>query len=109
MRTGTNRRESTPPARKQKDAVFNLNAPTATTVQLAGSFNDWSPSSLQMNRSEDGVWRAEVGLPPGRYEYKFVVDGSWCCDVTDAGPTDTADGCVPNDLGTMNRVIEIPQ
>ena len=94
-------------ATRQKATRFTLHAPAATSVHLAGSFNDWNPSALGMRCSDDGYWFADVALPPGRYEYKFVVDGGWCCDVSESGPSEVADGCVPNDHGTMNRVIEV--
>ncbi|MCC5821940.1 MAG: AAA family ATPase [Phycisphaerales bacterium] len=51
------------------------------SVAVAGSFNEWNPSQGGMTkRSELGIfeWRAE--LPPGRYEYRLVIDGVWQCD-----------------------------
>ena len=92
---------------RQKGTRFTLRAPLASAVYLAGSFNDWSLSALEMKRSQDGIYWTEVALPPGRYEYKFLVDGRWCCDVTDSGLSETAEGCVPNDFGSMNRVIDV--
>jgi 5'-AMP-activated protein kinase regulatory beta subunit len=59
-----------------------------------------------MNSHGDGSWRVELELAPGRYEYKFIVDGAWCCEPGHAD-ADCAD-CVPNACGTMNRVIEVP-
>ena len=108
MHASTNRtqRGSTKPS-GDKRTRFSLRAPAANAVCLAGSFNDWNPAALQMERSDDGIWCAELQLAPGHYEYKFVVDGHWCCDVTDTGPSESAEGCVPNDLGTMNRCIEV--
>ena len=48
------------------------------SVFLAGSFNAWSRDALPMERDDDGHWHASVPLPPGRWLYKFVVDGrSW--------------------------------
>jgi hypothetical protein len=44
-------------------------------LHLRGSFNDWKPG-LRM-RSDDGVvWRADVMLNPGRYEFK-IGDLKW--------------------------------
>ena len=55
---------------------FALVAPGAVTVQLVGDFNAWNPVALPMRRTGDGsTWEVEVGLPPGRYTYAFVVDG----------------------------------
>jgi 1,4-alpha-glucan branching enzyme len=46
----------------------------AKTVCVSGSFNDWSDQSLCMSKSSD-TWSVALALPPGRYEYQFVVDG----------------------------------
>ncbi|HEY7394374.1 MAG TPA: hypothetical protein VH559_06000, partial [Gemmatimonadaceae bacterium] len=36
----------------------------------------WNPTTLPMRRSANGTtWEVEIGLPPGRYTYAFVVDG----------------------------------
>ena len=89
------------------NVIFICRAPNAETVFLAGTFNDWDPGKCPMTRRGDGTWRVELPpLPAGRYEYKFIVDGNWCCE---PGCEDTAQGpdCVPNPFGTMNRVIEI--
>jgi 1,4-alpha-glucan branching enzyme len=89
-----------------ENTVFVCQGAGAQEAFLAGSFNDWDPTCTPMERQGDGSWRAELELAPGRYEYKFIVDGAWCCEPgrTDA---DCAD-CVPNPFGTMNRVIEVP-
>ncbi len=45
-------------------------------VYLAGSFNEWKPEGLKMDGPDaDGFYTAQVDLPKGRYEYKFVVNG----------------------------------
>lgn len=49
----------------------------ARTVNIAGSFNDWRPGSTWMIPLGNGQWVKELLLPPGRYEYCFVVDGHW--------------------------------
>lgn len=86
--------------------VFVCYAPDAESVFLAGTFNDWDPQSMPMQRTGDGAWRTELELAPGRYEYKFILDGRWCCE---PGCEDKAvrPHCVPNSFGTMNRVIEV--
>lgn len=52
-------------------------------------------------------WTVTLDLPPGRYEYKFVVDGKWCCDPGCDDGTYQSDDCVANEYGTKNRVIEV--
>ena len=48
----------------------------AKTVALAGSFNQWNSSNLPLDGPDkDGWYRKTLGMLPGRYEYKFVVNG----------------------------------
>ncbi|MDG1261158.1 MAG: aspartyl protease family protein [Flavobacteriales bacterium] len=71
-----------------ENSVLNLGEPTsfslytdqdAKEVILAGSFNDWNEHAIQMKK-EGNLRKAEVVLPPGNYEYKFIVDGKWTLD-----------------------------
>lgn len=69
------------PAAGPKEITFQLDAPFAGEVHVAGEFNDWSPTANPMAKGDDGIWRITLELAPGRYEYKFVVDGaSWMED-----------------------------
>jgi hypothetical protein len=52
---------------------------SANEVILTGSFNGWNEQELKMNKVPEG-WRLSAELPPGRYEYKFIVDGEWMHD-----------------------------
>ncbi|MCE9626970.1 MAG: isoamylase early set domain-containing protein [Candidatus Eisenbacteria bacterium] len=47
----------------------------ANTVALAGEFNAWSTSADPLAKGSDGVWAITKKLAPGRYAYKFVIDG----------------------------------
>jgi hypothetical protein len=87
--------------------VFGCNYDTATTVFMAGSFNDWSPAATPMTRDKGGHWTASLPLGPGRYEYKFVVDGEWCCEPGCTQKEVHCQQCIINEFGTMNRVLEI--
>ena len=62
-------------ATRARPIVFELDAPTARSVQVLGDFNGWSRSASRMLRSDDGHWRLTTMLPPGRYVYAFLVDG----------------------------------
>ena len=77
-----------------------LTHPTAQEVYIAGSFNDWHPTVTPMIRLEDGKWAKELALLPGRYEYRFVVDGQW---VDDPAATEL----IPNSFGTANAVLVV--
>jgi 1,4-alpha-glucan branching enzyme len=94
------------PSESTDQTVFVCHAPDAESVFLAGTFNDWDSQSTPMHRRDDGTWRMELALSPGRYEYKFVVDGRWCCDPGDEDRAVCPHG-VPNCFGTMNRVIDV--
>jgi 1,4-alpha-glucan branching enzyme len=59
-------------------AAFQLKAPGAQAVSVAGSFNNWQPQPMKAGASS--VWKVSLSLMPGKYEYKFVVDGNWIVD-----------------------------
>jgi len=57
-----------------------LEAPSASSVAIAGDFNSWAPFELE-DADGDGVWSARLAVNPGVYEYMFVLDGSrWVTD-----------------------------
>jgi 1,4-alpha-glucan branching enzyme len=74
--------------------------PHAKDVYIAGSFNEWQPEATPMIALGDGRWAKELALPAGRYEYRFVVDGTW---VTDPNAAETA----PNPFGSVNSVLQV--
>ena len=67
------------PSKKQnhKKATFKFMAPEAQSVLLAGDFNAWEPESHPLKKTSNGLWKANLSLSPGRYEYRFLVDGQW--------------------------------
>ena len=103
----TPRSDARPRARRSADAApgrivsLYCTAPEASAVFLAGSFNGWSDTALAMERGIDGRWLATVQLPPGRHEYKFVVDGCWSCD------SSVGNDLVENAFGTMNHMLVV--
>lgn len=46
----------------------------ASRVSVTGSFNDWRPTVTPMIPMGGGWWVKGLVLPPGRHEYRFVVD-----------------------------------
>jgi 1,4-alpha-glucan branching enzyme len=81
----------------EKFVIFQFYAPSARYVTLAGDFNAWGgtahgvydPNIDRMyddgthgdKTKEDGVWTIIKLLPPGVYQYKFVIDGvNWVLD-----------------------------
>lgn len=83
---------------KKKRCEFRIMAPEAREVFLSGTFNGWSETLDPMKRDEKGIWKKVKMLTPGRYEYKFIVDGMWILD-PHCGET------VANEHGTGNSCI----
>jgi hypothetical protein len=95
-----------PPLSQYKETVITCDSGFAEAVFLAGSFNDWSPTATPM-KAKGGHWSVSLPLAPGHYEYKFVVDGQWCCEPGCTSETVNCARCVMNEFGTMNRVLEV--
>jgi len=90
-----------PIAPKLVEVTFSLNRPGAEEVYLCGDFNQWSPTSLRMIRHDSsGHWEKRLTLTPGRYQYKFVVDGEWVHDPK-------ASENIPNHNGSLNSIVEV--
>jgi 1,4-alpha-glucan branching enzyme len=86
-----------------RGVLFTLDQPEAQIAYLCGDFNEWSPRSLRMfRRGASGPWERRVPLEPGRYQYKFIVDGEWIHDTTARENT-------PNHHGSLNSVIEVSE
>ncbi|MFA5145538.1 MAG: isoamylase early set domain-containing protein [Candidatus Omnitrophota bacterium] len=83
-----------------KSAEFKFHAPQARQVNLAGSFNNWDMKALPAKKDSKGNWTAKVSLKPGKYEYKFLVDGRWANDPR-------CNACVANSFGTQNCTIVV--
>jgi 1,4-alpha-glucan branching enzyme len=79
---------------------LKLVAPSAKTVAVAGSFNNWQPTATLLKPARAGEWQGELSLPPGRHESLFVVDGKWL-------PDPAAREAVPNPFGGVNSVISV--
>jgi hypothetical protein len=90
----------TPAAPTTGKAEFILKAPEAKQVLVCGEFNNWQPEAAPMKRRADGTWETSLTLRPGRYQYKFVVDGNWIHDPN-------AKMNVPNEHHSLNSVIEV--
>jgi hypothetical protein len=57
-------------------SIFAVLSPGAQAVAVVGDFSAWQPVPLS-DLDGDGIWTATLELPPGRYEYAFLVDGRW--------------------------------
>ncbi len=99
--SGQRKRDTgTTPAAGPKAITFQLDAPFAGEVFVAGEFNEWSPTADAMTKGEDGIWRITLEISPGKYLYKFVVDGTWMEDPENPD-------MVPDPYGGSNSVITV--
>ena len=69
-------------------------------MSVAGTFNDWTPGVNPLSNFGGGKWARKMTLAPGRYEYRFVVDGEWVSDPK-------AQEAAPNPFGTVNSVLTV--
>jgi len=83
--------------------IFRYYDPDAEKVYLVGDFNNWSPTADPMSdKNGDGEWTLFFPLPPGSYQYKFVVDGVYWI------PDPRNPVSVPDGFGGRNSVISVP-
>ena len=101
-----------PPKPGPQGITFRYKAPAAREVNLAGEFNNWL-GTASGNRLDpkidamkdldgDGIWEITLPLPPGRYQYKYVIDQvDWQADPSN--PETTDDG-----YGGKNSILVVP-
>ena len=92
---------------KTHSVEFKCHAPNAQRVFVAGTFNEWKSDTAPLVRDKAGNWRTTLPLPPGHHEFKFIVDGQWCCEPGCEHEYKGCPKCVANELGSMNRVLEV--
>ena len=90
-------RELTPKTK----VTFALHAPEADVVQLAGCFTNWQEAAVNLRKQKNGTWKKTIPLPPGVYEYRFMVDGEWRDDPV-------CPSHKPNSFGSQNCVCVVP-
>jgi hypothetical protein len=80
---------------------FVLAAPAASSVAVAGDFNEWDARHALEDPDADGIWTGRVPLEPGVHQYMFVIDGTeW---VTDPG----AERWTDDGFGNRNAVLAV--
>lgn len=105
-RTAAPRKPAAPKAPRTKKAgaakgvTLTLSGQPGMKVFVAGSFNQWDPTSIPMVEKK-GTYSATLDLEPGIYEYKFVIDGVWTLD-----PNPERDW-TQNGLGTLNSLLRV--
>ena len=84
-----------------KEVTFTVHAEKGKAVYVAGEFNQWNPTAKKMAyKAKEGLYAATVKLAPGDYQYKYVIDGTWCADPENVNS-------VANDQGTFNSVVSV--
>jgi hypothetical protein len=96
----TAQRVALPPPSLQGNTIFRLKGyANASLVVLTGSFNDWNQSHLLFAREGD-EWVCRIDLEPGRYTYKFIVDGNWLLDPANKETEE-------DEAGNINNVLVV--
>ena len=80
---------------------------SARRVRLAGSFTNWQYGALEMNKTDSG-WISIVSLRPGKYWYKFIIDGGWTIDRDNQLKEDDGQGNENSVYYKTNRVLILP-
>ena len=93
------REKKTTPVKK---VHFTLSAPEAHTVSLLGDFNGWQADPHALKKDKKGDWKISINLTPGRYEYRFLVDGEWQNDPNCAA-------FVHNTFGSENCLLTLEE
>jgi 1,4-alpha-glucan branching enzyme len=85
---------------KARAVRFSFQTPNAQSVFVAGTFNNWQPEATPLFKQDQSLWATELELDPGRYEYRFVVDGNWTDDPN-------ASAFEANPHGGSNCIVEV--
>lgn len=59
------------------DYLFYYRNERAKSVYIVGDFNNWNSYSHPMQKNLAGLWEVEIDIPPGRYAYRFIIDGNY--------------------------------
>ncbi len=80
---------------------FSLYAPGAKSVSLISDFNGWSSErSVQLHPLGNDKWGVTVKLPPGSYQYAFLINGRKVV-------TDPVARQVNDDFGHKNAIVTV--
>lgn len=84
---------------KRRRVKFQIRADKDSTVSVAGTFNGWDPEKHILKPRGD-IFALNILLEPGRYQYKFVVNGIWCIDPE-------RPDWEPNEYGSLNSIVAV--
>jgi hypothetical protein len=89
------------PSRTGRVAFRLAGREDARAVHLVGDFNNWGMFGTPLARVPGG-WECRLDLPPGRYVYKFIVDGNWTND-----PSTPAEQLVRDGKGHAGLTVRV--
>ena len=99
MRRPASHKKSTTAGRKR--IQLHIKADPGSEVYVSDSFNNWNENAKKMvDRNNVGEYRATLYLPPGKHEYKFIINGEWHVDPE-------CPNWAVNDCGTLNSVLVV--
>ena len=85
---------------KKDSAIFFLEGfKEAGQVNISGTFNGWSTLQSPMDKCDSG-WCIKMTLSPGRYSYKYIIDGKWTIDPKNKEKE-------TNEHGTFNSIVYV--
>ena len=61
------------------------------SILLSGEFNGWTPKNTELKK-ENGIWKTDLNLDAGKYQYQIVVDGKWMLDKNNPDSIDNGVG-----------------
>lgn len=59
---------------------FTVKIANAKAVSISGDFTGWNKESVSLVQREKNTWMTIVPLPPGVYEYLYIIDGQTILD-----------------------------
>jgi 1,4-alpha-glucan branching enzyme len=76
-----------------RNVTFIIYNTQAQRIEVAGTFNEWKMLQMFRNPNDAGMWGVRYeNLAPGRYDYKYIVDGEWIPDPENYTAVDDGSG-----------------
>jgi hypothetical protein len=88
-----------PPSLRGNTTLRLKGYPRARIVAVAGTFNAWNQSKVLCGKESD-EWVCRLDLSPGKYTYKFIIDGDWILDPDNSNTED-------DERGITNSVLVV--
>lgn len=80
---------------------FNIYSPNSKEIYIVGDFNNWTINdNSRLDYNKGGFWEKRLTVKPGRYRYKFVIDGKW---IHDPNNSETE----ANQYGGLDSILKI--